>query len=739
MALGKSILDDRSYEQLRDELVRRIPVYAPEWTDHNPADPGITLLELFAYLGENLLFRFNQIPESTYLELMNLLDLPLRPAVAARALLQLSTTEPAGVLLPKEEVEAKAGPLSFELLSEVRVLPVTALAVAKAARALPAAEEEPEVYGFFEAAVDALGGLAPDQEPAAYEPERVPEAAGEKPVDFDATVDGILWVAVLAALPGDLDARRKGLLEHPEGPLHLSLGFVPDLAAPPAAEVAPCPGEGREADLPPVEWEISTGRFDASGEPLYRSLELAEDSTRGLSQEGVLRLVLPRRRDDGGVFALADRDRAGTGALPPPLDDEAEGQLLFWLRAWRHDGGRFGKVAWLGANAAEVVQTRSARTELLGIGNAQPHQEMALVHRPVIAGSLVLEVESAEGWTAWQEVDGFHASREDDRHYTLDPEAGRVRFGNGLAGRAPQLGERVRSRAYRYGGGAAGNVAPGAISKLSPLGSSLPGLAKVKAKNPLPAWGGADRETTAEALERIPGELRRRDRAVTRGDFRELALATPGAGVGRAECLPLFNPHTRDRQAAGVVSVVIWPRQDPAHPNAPLPDRRLLRSVSAFLDARRLLTTELYVIPPTYRQIAVAVGLKAKSGYGAETVRRWVELVLRQYLAPLPPYGPEGRGWPLGWPDGKRVYGPELEAAALQVEGVEFLEGLRVAGWDAGSASWVEGTVELALDEVPELAEITVISGPPAAPGAALGPVPPAKTPVPIPVIRQEC
>ncbi len=121
-------------------------------------------------------------------------------------------------------------------------------------------------------------------------------------------------------------------------------------------------------------------------------------------------------------------------------------------------------------------------------------------------------------------------------------------------------------------------MAPGAISKLAPLGS-LPGLARVKAKNPLPAWGGADKETAAEALERIPGELRRRDQAVTRGDFRELALATPGAGVGRAECLPLFNPQTRDRQAAGVVSVVVWPRQDPAHPNAPLPDRRLLRSV----------------------------------------------------------------------------------------------------------------------------------------------------------------
>jgi len=67
MPLPNPIIDDRSYQQLRDELVRRIPVYTPEWTDFNASDPGVTLIELFAFLGENLLFRFNQIPETTKL------------------------------------------------------------------------------------------------------------------------------------------------------------------------------------------------------------------------------------------------------------------------------------------------------------------------------------------------------------------------------------------------------------------------------------------------------------------------------------------------------------------------------------------------------------------------------------------------------------------------------------------------------------------------------------------------
>ena len=48
------------------------------------------------------------------------------------------------------------------------------------------------------------------------------------------------------------------------------------------------------------------------------------------------------------------------------------------------------------------------------------------------------------------------------------------------------------------------------------------------------------------------------------------------------------------------------------------------------------MTTELYVIPPTYRAIAVAVGLAVRPGYQVDAVRRWVDQLLHQYLAPLP-------------------------------------------------------------------------------------------------------
>jgi len=186
---------------------------------------------------------------------------------------------------------------------------------------------------------------------------------------------------------------------------------------------------------------------------------------------------------------------------------------------------------------------------------------------------------------------------------------------------------------------------------------------------------------------------------------------------------------------------------DPLHPSAPLPDRRTLQRVCEWLDTRRLVTTELYVIPPRYVKVAVALGIVIKPGYPIEGVRRWAELIVRQYLAPVPPYGPEGRGWPLG----RRVVAGELEAAVAQVEGVEYVRNLRLAGWDAKTEAWVEvvadreadppieATIQLALDEVVELAEITVLDGPALKPGEQIATPPLAKTPVPIPIERQEC
>ncbi len=748
MPLPSPILDDRSYQQLRDELVRRIPVYASEWTDHNPSDPGITLIELFAFLGENLLFRFNQIPDATKLAFLRLLQIPLRPATAARAMVTLTSSDATGAsVLVSLGTEMRAGSIPFASRTEVSVWPLEITAVGKIVAPEP---DSPDSKEFVQASIDARGGIKPGEKAAYYVNQLVPGdpaapgahvvdfAPATDSLDFKKSVDGAIWIAVRKTQTTKVAELDKALL---------SIGFVPDADVPSIDEIEPCPGVSIDSGAEML-WDATTGVLDSKGLPTFRTIKVEGDTTRGLATSGTVQLRLPDTVTALGVYtALQDPDRMGTDSFPPQLEDpKLDASVLFWLRATRRDPARpLGRVRFLGINATEVAQMVKALPEFVGTGTAQPSQTHSLVHHPVIAGTSRIQVEESAGWTDWQAVDGFEDSREDSRHYKLNPEAGTITFGNGVRGRAPQIGERIRALEYRYGGGPAGNVAAKAISKVVDVSA-------VAVSNPLPAVGGAPGESVAEGIERIPGEFRRHDRAVTRSDFEELALATPGAAVGRADCMPLFDPRSKINDAAGVVTVVVWPREDLKHPNAPVPDRSLLRQVCEWLDARRLVTTELNVIPPTYKKIAVAIGLQAKPGYGIEAVRHWVELVVRQYLAPLPPYGPSGSGWPLG----RAVYGPELEAAALQVEGVQFIQCLRLAVWvgDAATGAWKEamatsgdGTdgcsprenIELKPWEVPEVSEITVVQGQALKPGDALGPVAPPLVSIPIPTIRDEC
>src|SRR5262245_49873339 len=76
-------LDDRTWQELVDQARTLIPRYTPEWTDHGPSGLGITLLELFAWLVEGMQYRLNQVPDRTYVALLNLMGIlrdPPRPA-----------------------------------------------------------------------------------------------------------------------------------------------------------------------------------------------------------------------------------------------------------------------------------------------------------------------------------------------------------------------------------------------------------------------------------------------------------------------------------------------------------------------------------------------------------------------------------------------------------------------------------------------------------------------------------
>ena len=83
--LPKADLDDRRYDDLLQECLLRIPRYCPEWTNYNPSEPGVTLLESFAWLTDQMLMRFNQVPRRQYVAFLELLGIRLQPPQSAIA------------------------------------------------------------------------------------------------------------------------------------------------------------------------------------------------------------------------------------------------------------------------------------------------------------------------------------------------------------------------------------------------------------------------------------------------------------------------------------------------------------------------------------------------------------------------------------------------------------------------------------------------------------------------------
>lgn len=722
MTLPLRLLDDASFDTLQQQLRSRLPALTPEWTDWNPSDPGIALLDLVAFAAEGLLWRFNQIPEATQLAFLRLLGLPLQTATAARALLAFSSQRQDGArsIVP-QHTQARAGSTAFAIERETPVWPGELLALIRR-RSTPPASNELELAAALQPSYDALGlSQAEGTRLAHYDIEFIDGSLARDPAQ---AVDDSVWLAWLAPeKPTELPpAWRKAD--------RLTIGWwpaaAPDDGDAPLAASVPCPGIGAAAVVRGLEWRVLAHDL-VQGQPDWRPLAVQADDTDGGSRPGLIELELPDDPEDL-LPPLVPPGLEGTGAFPPPLPPALAARVRLWLRAFPALPSRpLPPLLHIKANTAWASQAIPQGAEYLGRGDGQPAQRFQLGQRPVLVDAQPVELEVEEPgdsgvWVPWTQVQRFDLSGPEDRHFLVDAAAGEIRFGP----RGPALSERVRVLGYRVGGGSAGNVGAGAIKQID--------IPQLKLANPEPARGGRDAEAVEQALSRIPGEITRRDRAVTADDFRQLAEATPGAAIARAEVLPLFDPRTQNPDRAGAVTVIVWPEADAERERAPRPDAQQRAAVCAHLDARRLVGTELFVIAPRYRRVAVSCSVATEPGFGPEAARRLAAQILQRYLSPLPPYGPLGRGWPLG----RTLRDRELIAAVLQIDGIEYVERLRLAveletGWSE------QATVELRPWEVVELVAVQVVDASQTPPAPQDIAPPPDVPTVPVPVIRDIC
>ena len=779
MPLPAPAIDDRRYQDLLNEALARIPVHTPEWTNLGPADPGVTMIEVFAFLTENLLYRANQIPERNRNKFIELLGVPLSPAASARGLVEIKNESGSSQTVTlKPGLEARAGQIPFLTEQGLDVLPLEAKLYLKRPYNDPDGERKRHYNMLYASLRQELP--ASSTELVLYETVAWNGSSASAINLGDDTVDGCLWLALLARkseIQADKVQSLKLVREKIAGKT-LSLGIVPALDET-ARRLQP-KGSNDEATQAPLVFELP--RLPAGGklpqEPAPRVAEYRPVEHRSqvnlLENPGIVELTLPSAAELE-LWQDLDPLESGSGNFPPALDEtELADRVVTWLRI--SAPGARARLLWAGINATTVLQREPVVSEVLGDGTGEPDQARQIANAPVLLESVRVYVSNPAGvleeWTRVDDllaappevqsaytprsprVEGLAVERNSANVFAVDAESGKISFGDGMRGRRPAQGAKLRV-SYDRSNGLEGNVARGAIN----TGSAL--QAGFKISNPVPTWGGAPSEDISEAQKQIPRYIQHRDRLVTVADFEAITLRTPGVQIGRVEVLPAFNPDLAPDapgNAPGAVTLMLVPAIDPAHPDAPEPDSLFMGTVCSYLDARRLVTTELILRGPAYRDIWIAIGIEllADGGAGSE-VRDAVRSRIRDFLAPRHLRGlsetelminPDFADLKKGWPLRRTVSAAELMAVASRARGVRFVRSVRLAGTDGVELP------EIAMHslQLPRIAGLVVVVGDAPSPSSIMGGVPnddsqqdsagdtlPKRRVVPVPVIPDRC
>jgi predicted phage baseplate assembly protein len=656
-------LDDRTWADLVDQMRALIPTYAPSWTDQNPSDLGITLIELFAWLGETILYRLNQTPVKNYVAFLNLLGIVRSPAAPAETYLTFTTQTPGTAVPAGTQAQTPATgteqPIVFETDEPVSLLPTT-LAAALIVGPYPSAAASASYIDATELLVGPPTGRMALTVPA----------------------NQVLTVAL-------------GFRSSTTDEVRLNLLLDRALAA----------GSGVDA-----RWIYGAGATEPMAWP---DVPGVRDGTLGMTRSGVVRVTLPANwAAHRPTAADGNPDDQAWSTVKPASPDQAVTEQLFWIgvRLTNPTAAAVSvRIDRLLFNAAPARTAATIRTpEALGTSTGAAFQVFPLAHRPVYRGStidpsydhLVVQVGigSPPSWETWERVDQLAAG--DGKTYVLNPTTAEVRFGDfdaqhpGGHGLIPRQGSSIQALSYRYvTAGAAGNVA---AAQVIALGTTLSGgrpAGVTQVINLGPGIGGVDEEPIDDILSRAPEEFKVRNRAVTAEDYE--FLARQPSFVTRSRCLeprfhrvastanpPLWkvgDPWTfgaieRDR---GNVTVIVVPDQGPDVAR-PEPTAEQLAEVQGYLDQRRDLTARLSVVGPRYLPVAVTVVIMVWPaaisagvdliGLKADTLDR-----IRHYLHPTRG-GLDGGGWQIG----QSVFTSDLFRALEPAEDIGFISDLKI-------------------------------------------------------------
>jgi hypothetical protein len=567
---------DRPFEDIYRELRERIPRYNPQWTNFNDTDPGITLLQLFAWLAEMTLHRMSDVPRKTYLKFAKLLGLELaaaRPATVRLVFTPRPSESPETIREhARYSARAESGTVMFETTQALDVIGAVLTAMF----------------------VFADGAIRRAELPT------LPDAAPFWPLGRNPVAGDALYLAF------------KPNPNNPK-PFPRKMRF---LALRPAADTDGTPQRigDQERDLvPPVDlvWEYRP----KADQDVWERLSVFNDQSIALTHDGYIEIEGPQQTEPCVEASLAAQ-------LPGPY---------YWLRVRldqnNYPQGRAPHLDFFLPNAVDAVNLTTEARYTLGTSSGRAEQSFDFPKRPIDPESLQIEIELSSGASEqdWTQVDDFFASKPQDKHFVLNATAGRITFGDGTQGQIPAAGAAIVAAVWRHGGGAAGNkVMAGAVKTMV---DQIAGIEKVA--NPRAATGGADEEALSDFIRNAPGHLRSAKRAVTASDFEIQATAIEG--VKKAKALGGRYPDFPDVEVPGAITVFVVADSDRM---PPVPSAELIRSVCRALEQVRLITTEVYVAAPQFLQVRIEARLLAAPEAAFDQVANDARKRLDQYLSP---------------------------------------------------------------------------------------------------------
>ncbi|GGN94515.1 putative baseplate assembly protein [Streptomyces albiflavescens] len=657
MVLSLPQLDDRRWADLVEEARSLIPVYAPEWTDHNASDPGITFVELLAWITEMEIFQLDQIPERHRRAFLALAGITPRRPRPARTVLEVALRAGSGPVTFPASVEfggrdPHGRPVRLRTLDPLHATVAQLAALRREDRDGPA---------------DLTEGLRRGTTVAPFGPD--PRRGDRILLEFDAAVPPSTPVSIVATpeLP-----QCDGPLEHHGARTHWEIATASGgwrlLSADEVTDTTRC---FTRTGMVVVSARTGFSRLSC------RLVRAGYDQAPMLSGFAVNAAVAEQSVPVGevrwdlapGAAVPAAVTRGRTVRLGVRLD--AQGRITAWDT----------EVA--SAPAVLVLDRRPHQVTLeaadLGHATGAPEQTYLVSEEPAeISGLWTLEPASDQHtWRQWRIRPTLDASGPADPHALLDAATGRITFGDGERGRVPPAGARVIAVA-RTTAAQAGNIAAGRVTALaaSPHNRALLTDASIdpnavsRATNSLSAEGGSAAETLAAAEVRAARLSEHTLRAVTLADHERLALLTPGVRLARAVARANSHPAFPCVVAPGVVWVTVVPYLPLGRP---MPGPGLLAAVRAHLHAHRILGTRVEVTGPSYQRITVRAQVRPRPGADPAVLRTQVARALDAFFDPLTG-GPDGDGWPLG----RDVYRSEILQVLDGVPGVAHATGLEL-------------------------------------------------------------